>query len=275
MELFLIILFGCICLYVLSMMPHILHRPDFSPFKGRYYAHRGLHNNQGPTPENTLAAFQKAIDQGFGFECDVQLTKDLVPVVFHDFTLERVCKKPGKISDYTWEELKDFTICQSQEHIPLFSQVLELVKGQVPMIIEIKSISLNMKICRIVDELLSSYEGAYCIESFNPQILYWYKKHRPEIIRGQLSTNYRVDGGHGYHPLFLLLTHLMFNFLAKPDFIAYNCDFPDCLPLWICRKLYRCPIVAWTVSNQKELSKLRGKYDFYIFEDFIPKSFDS
>ena len=275
LELFLIIFFGLCFLYVLSMMPRIWHRPDFSPFKGFYFAHRGLYDNAGPAPENTMSAFQRAVEQGFGFECDIQLTKDNIPVVFHDFTLERVCRKPGKVSDYTWDELKTFPICQSSEHIPLFSEVLSMVDGRVPMIIEFKSVSLNMKLCRIADSLLSVYKGPYCIESFNPQILYWYKRHRPDIIRGQLSTNYRLDGGHGYNPFFLLLTHLMFNFLASPDFIAYNCDFPDFLPIRICRGLYRCPLAAWTISTEKELAKLRDKYDFYIFEDFIPKSFDS
>ena len=96
----------------------------------KYYAHRGLHGEEG-IPENSMAAFRKAVDAGYGIELDVQVTKDKIPVVFHDFTLQRVCGQEGKVCDYTYEELQKFHLCRSVETIPLFEDVLKLVDGNV------------------------------------------------------------------------------------------------------------------------------------------------
>ena len=93
-------------LYFLAIMPRMGHRKARRDFEGVYYAHRGLFDNEGDAPENSLKAFQKATDAGYGMEMDVQVTKDGVPVVFHDFTLDRMCNRAGKVYDYTWQELK-------------------------------------------------------------------------------------------------------------------------------------------------------------------------
>lgn len=112
-------------LYLLMIMPRMLHRPDKTPFEGVLYAHRGLHDNTSDAPENSMAAFRRAVDAGFGIEMDVQLTLDKVPVVFHDFSLKRVCGVDKKVADYTYEELQQFTLFDSNERIPKFADFLE------------------------------------------------------------------------------------------------------------------------------------------------------
>ena len=89
--LFLLICVGSIiCLYLLAIMPRIYKKPDMAPFQNWLYAHRGLHDNETDAPENSLKAFKKAVDGNFGIELDIQLTKDGIPVVFHDYSLKRI-----------------------------------------------------------------------------------------------------------------------------------------------------------------------------------------
>ena len=100
-----IIILVIVVLYLLMIMPRMINRPDFTPFQGRLYAHRGLHDNETNAPENSLNAFQKAVDAGYGIELDVQLTKDEIMVVCHDFDLKRICGADVKVRDLTFEEL--------------------------------------------------------------------------------------------------------------------------------------------------------------------------
>lgn len=257
-------------LYMLAIMPRIFNRPDTTLFKKRYFAHRGLHDNASDAPENSMAAFRKAVEAGLGMELDVQVTKDGVPVVFHDFKLERICGAPGKIADSTYEELQAYTLCDSKERIPRFSELLEMVDGQVPLIVEIKAETANVSCCGIIDSLLRAYRGPYCIESFNPMVLWWFRINHGKVVRGQLSSNFRREGVY-WNILYFAMTHLLFNFLTKPDFIAYNHKFSEEPGRRICRHLYRHPAAAWTVRSEQDLEALRGEYDVFIFDSFLPR----
>lgn len=256
-------------LYLFAIMPRIVNRPDTNLFKKKYFAHRGLHDNKGKTPENSMAAFVKAVEAGYGIELDVHVTKDGIPVIFHDSKLERMCRANGEIKDYTYEELQRFTLADSEEHIPRLEDLLLMVDGQVPLIVEIKADKQDVSDCAVIDKMLRAYSGEYCIESFNPMVLWWYRKHHNEVIRGQLSSVFRKDGEHR-GPFYFLLAHLLFNFLAKPDFIAYNHEFMEEPGRRICRKLYRNPSVAWTIRQREELERMRGEFDVFIFESFTP-----
>ncbi len=256
-------------LYMLAIMPRIFNRPDTTLFKKRYFAHRGLHDNASDAPENSMAAFRKAVEAGLGMELDVQVTKDGVPVVFHDFKLERICGAPGKIADSTYEELQAYTLCDSKERIPRFSELLEMVDGQVPLIVEIKAETANVSCCGIIDGLLRAYRGPYCIESFNPMVLWWFRRNHGDVVRGQLSSNFRREGEY-WNILYFAMTHLLFNFLTKPDFIAYNHKFSEEPGRRICRRLYRHPAAAWTIRSQQDLEALKGEYDVFIFDSFLP-----
>lgn len=257
-------------LYTLAIMPRMKNRPDYSPLMGKYYAHRGLHNNESDAPENSMAAFKKAVKTGYGIELDVQLTKDRIPVVFHDEMLMRVCGVKGKVRDYTYEELQQFTLFQSEEKIPLFEDFLKMVDGRVPLIIEIKIHEDVDTVCSIADKLIRRYKGPYCVESFHPLAVYWYRKHRPEVIRGQLSACFSKTGEP--EPWERRMVHyLLLNFLAQPDFIAYDHRFKGNLSRRLCRYLYRSLSVAWTIKTQEQLDACKKDFDLFIFEGFLPK----
>lgn len=265
-----IIITAVIILYFLAIMPRMTDRPDRTPFMGVLYAHRGLHDNETQAPENSMAAFRKAVDAGFGIELDVQLTKDKVPVVFHDFTLKRVCGADGKVADYTFEELQRFSLCRSEEKIPRFEDFLELVDGKVPLIIELKVEWTDISVCPLVAELLFRYDGVYCIESFNPLALLWYRRHQNRVMRGQLSDAFlQEEGMKGF--LYFALEHLLLNFVTKPDFIAYNHRHYRNLSRVLCRRLYRNLAVAWTIKSEEELAKRRSSFDLFIFDNFVPE----
>lgn len=258
-------------LYLLAVMPRMTKRPDVSLLKKKYFAHRGLHDNEGEAPENSMPAFVKAVEAGYGIELDVHVTRDGIPVVFHDARLARMCgsRGVGVIEDYTYRELRQFTLGVSEERIPRLEDVLLMVRGRVPLIIEIKCETTDVSGCEAIDRILRAYGGAYCIESFNPIVLLWFRRYHNEIVRGQLATNFRKDGE--FHNVFsFFMTHLLFNFLAKPDFIAYNHEFQEEPGRRICRKLYRKPAAAWTVRTREELERLRSEFDIFIFESFTP-----
>jgi glycerophosphoryl diester phosphodiesterase len=277
-------------LYLLLIMPRIFGRPSRDPFLGVLYAHRGLHENDSNAPENSMAAFKKAVDAGYGIECDVQLTKDGVPVIFHDFTLARVARYEdgmvpadavvnedkslgvkGKVIDYTYEELQSFHLMNSSERIPKFEDFLKLVDGKVPLIVELKIELKDLSVCPAVDKLLSNYKGVYCIESFNPLGVFWYRKNRPEVLRGQLSDAFHRDKPEEFKGiLYFILTNLLLNILGRPDFIAFNHKYKSCVSLRICRRLFGALTAAWTIKSQQQLEDNKDTFDILIFDSFIP-----
>lgn len=252
--------------YLGAITPRMVKRPGRMP--GKYYAHRGLHDNMSDAPENSLAAFQKAVEAGYGIELDIQLTKDEQVVVCHDYHLRRLCGVDREIDSLTYEELQQYTIFESGEKIPLFSEVLELVDGQVPLIIELKVKNISSKIAEKADNILQSYAGVYCIESFHPAGLLWYRQNHPDVCRGQLATH---DVLKEKEVLNFILRHLLLNFLTAPDFIAYDIRYKEEISKNLCRKIFRCPSIAWTIYNEKELEEAEKYYDYFIFEGFSPK----
>ncbi|MBO4901093.1 MAG: glycerophosphodiester phosphodiesterase [Lachnospiraceae bacterium] len=258
-------------LFLFAVKPRNQAIHDWKPHQEVLYAHRGLHDKKKNIPENSMAAFRRAVDAGYGIELDVQLTKDRIPVVFHDFTLERMTGQPGKVYEYTLEELREFRLDGTDEQIPTFEEFLNMVDGRVPLIVEYKVEWMDFSVCPIGDALLKNYKGLYIIESFNPLALSWYRKNRNEIIRGQLSDRFRrKDGYKG--ALYFFLKHLMLNWMTRPDFIAYNhenCSDPGFLTA---TKFFKAKPVAWTIKSQAELDKAKEHFDIFIFEQFIPNN---
>lgn len=257
-------------LYFLMIMPRVHRKPDTAPFKQWMYAHRGLHDNASDAPENSLKAFGRAADAGYGIELDIQVTKDKIPVVFHDFTLERICHRKGKVCDYTYEELRQFKLCSSEERIPSFEDVLKLVDGRVPLIVELKIEKLDTSVCAAADKLLKAYKGMYCIESFHPLGVFWYRMHRGSVVRGQLSDAFLKQRDKFKNPLYFVLEYLLFNWLVKPDFVAYNHNYPGVLSRRLCRGLYRNMAAAWTIKSEEQLAAAREHFDIFIFDSFVP-----
>jgi len=227
------------------------------------YAHRGLFG--GDVPENSLAAFKNARDAGYGIELDLQLSGDGTVMVFHDYTLIRMTGKDGKLSEKTAAELSALTLCDSDQHIPTFREVLELVDGKVPILIELKGEDLNSSLCERAAEILKDYRGDYCIESFNPLLIKSIKKYLPDVYTGQLYTNVCRDKKK-YSPLNILLSIMAFNFIAKPDFIAYNKEDRSSIPVKLACGLYRAPRFVWTVKTESELRDAVKYGECPIFE---------
>lgn len=260
----------CALAYLFLIMPRMLRRPDASALMGRHYAHRGLHDAKAGIPENSMAAFARAVEAGYGIEFDVQLTSDRIPVVFHDETLERMCGVPGNVRDYSYAELAQIPLMGTDQCIPLLADVLDMVAGRVPLIIEIKIHEHPGVVCQKADQLIAAYKGPYCVESFHPLAVQWYREHRPQVIRGQLSADFNQPGRREPRAQ-MLVHHLLTNVRCRPDFIAYDHHARGNLSRRLCRSLFGALSVAWTVRSQQELDACKGDFDLFIFERFIPK----
>ena len=146
-----------------------------------------------------------------------------------------------------------------------------MVDGKVPLIIELKIDMKDTAICPIANRMLEAYKGIYCIESFNPLGLKWYKEHNPSVMRGQLSDQFfKEDPKQFKRPLYFVFTNLMFNFMTKPDFIAFNREYSRTKSLWLCRHLYGCTTAAWTIKSEQQLEQARKDFDIFIFDSFVP-----
>lgn len=244
-------------------------RRSLGALAGWDYAHRGLWNAQ--RPENSLPAFAAAVEAGYGIELDVHLTRDDVLVVFHDDTLERMCGVAARIEDKTLAELARLRLRGSDQGIPTLDQVLTLVAGKVPLIVEIKADKRLEELCRRTCERLRSYSGTYCVESFHPMAVRWFRKNAPEVIRGQLAYGLGMKRAQGKRngALDIFLASLVGNALGRPDFVAHDevsgNDLPTRLTKWMGAHL-----VAWTVRDPARMRALRKKYELQIFEGFVP-----
>lgn len=263
-----IALLALIYLYLIGT--RIFKKPDMSHFKSYLYAHRGLHDNESDAPENTLVAFQKAVDADFGIEFDVHLSKDDVPVIFHDGTLERMCGVKGHVWDYTLKELKKFRILGTDQEIPTLREALEIIRDRVPILVEYKLHNVSAKVCGIANPILEEYGCDYMIESFQPMALWWYRRHRKNVVRGMLSYHFAKDGY--TNPLYLILKNLLFNHSARPDFIAFHKEHINLVTVNVCKKVYKPQMAAWTIKSENELEKAREYFDMFIFDSFVPEA---
>ncbi len=248
-----------VLLTIFAIAPNLEARKRMEPYL-RDYAHRGLHGNG--VPENSLCAFGKAVQTGVGIELDVQLSRDGRVVVFHDYTTDRMTGIKGKVSEMTYGELQELNLALTEEKIPLLSQVLELVDGKVPLLIELKGESGDTALCPKVCEELEAYEGDILVESFNPLLIRSFAKLRPDVPRGILSADLtKTKGALGF-----ALKHLLLNFLCRVDFVAY--DFSDKFPLTakLCVMLGARKLL-WTPRNDGEIAKSKPKCDGIIFEE--------
>lgn len=260
----------CVIIYLFFIAPRMFGKPDRTPFYGVHYAHRGLFDNQTGSPENSMPAFLKAVDAGYGIELDVQLSKDNIPVVFHDAGLKRMCGIKGKVWEYTLAELKQLKLAGSDAVIPTLAEVLSAVDGRVPLIIEYKLDVAQTTVCELGNALLKDYTGHYCIECFHPLALLWYKKNRPDIMRGQLCENYWNESKYRGKLFYLLLSYLLTNVATRPDFIAYKHTDASNLSRRMTRWLGALS-VAWTIKSEQDYENAKDEFDLFIFDSFLLK----
>ncbi len=236
------------------------------------YAHRGLYDKAAGIPENSLSAFSRAVAHGFGVELDVHLLRDGSLAVFHDSDIRRMTGRAGYLEDLSAEELGDYPLDGTKETIPQFKDVLALFEDTgLPIIVELKSFRDNYAALteRTMREL-DKFRVVYCVESFDPRCVAWVRKHRPEVIRGQLSQNFLKDRGKLSLPMAFATTHLLSNIMVQPDFVAYR--FKD-RKKWaprLCRRIYGAQRVYWTIRSKEELSIAESDGAIAIFEHFLP-----
>ena len=177
-------------------------------------AHRGLHNDK--YPENSIGAFKRAIRKNYIIELDVHLIKDGTVVVFHDDNLYRMCGKRKEIKDYTYSELRKLKLLNTNYTIPTLESVLKLIGGRVPVIVELKYDLKAGILEKEVSKFLDNYNGEFCVKSFSPLSILWFKKNRPNYIRGLLisnkARNFKERLMHSFIPFLV----------CKPDFISCN-----------------------------------------------------
>ena len=240
----------------MSKIDFLLHTP---------IAHRGLHD--ATTPENSLTAFQKAAERRFPIELDVHLIKSGEVVVFHDDNLKRICGIDKEIANCTFTELREMFLKHTRERIPLLSEVLAVVNGKVPLLIELKYDQPAGKLEAATIEILKNYKGQYAFQSFNPLAIRWLKKNASDVPRGLLATDFKgnssVSGA-----IKPALKNLWFSALGKPDFISYDIR---ALPNKRVEKFRAqgTPILGWTVTKLTQSQTALNYCDNVICEEIL------
>jgi len=240
---------------------------DLDKYKGLRFAHRGYHGNG--IPENSITAFKEAKKLDLPVEFDVQFTKDGQVVVFHDGTLDRMCGISGKVKDFTYEELQQFRLKDTEERIPLLTEVLEVLDGTL-ILLEMKFYDglRNCHICEETCKIIEGYKGDIIVESFSPFIVEWFKKNRPDIVRGQLATDGASKKEQSAFNRFMS-KNLLLNVISRPHFVAYRYDHSFSLGLWICKKLFGALTFGWTPRSKEAMQKAMDEFDGAIGENFI------
>ena len=255
--------------YILALRCRKGH-PGLKALQGWAYAHRGFHGNG--VPENSMQAFRLALEYSYGVELDVHLMADGELAVIHDSSLKRTAGVDVKIEDLTKADLDRYSLEGTDEKIPQFRDVLTLFAGKAPLIVELKPERGNhAALASAVCQLLDTYDGPFCLESFDPRCIQWLRKNRPDLIRGQLTENFFKTPNCKLPWIikFLMATQLM-NFLSVPDFIAYRCSDRKRLGNFVCRRIWGTQGVTWTILNQKDLDEAVKDGWLPIFEGFRP-----
>ena len=271
----LIVLLALDLLFTLALRCRKGHR-KWEVLKKYRYAHRGYHDKP-VVPENSLPAFRRAIEHGFGAELDVHLMKDGHLAVIHDASLLRTAGADVEIEDLTAEDLASYTLEGTEHHIPLLEEVLPIFAGKAPLIIELKAERGNADaLTAAACALLDKYKGKYMVESFDPRCLMWLWHNRPQVLRGQLSENFlrHGDGANLPGAVRWVLGNLLMNSWTRPDFIAYRFEDRSSLSLKLCRGVYRAQEASWTIRDRADMDAAEAAGCLVIFERFDPRGLD-
>ena len=228
-------------------------------------AHRGLHSKN--IQENSLRAFSKAIEKGYGICFEVHLLSDGTVVVFNDESLARMTGNDGYIKYLKKEDLRALTLKDSKEHIPTMEEALKFIDGKVPVVIEIKNSHKVGNLEQAVIDILKKYKGEYAVESFNPYSLAYFKQHAPNIIRGQMSGSYKGEKINFFRKQVLRKMKLNKK-VSQPDFINYEAA---ALPNRYVKKFKSLPLLCWVVKSKEDYLNVVRYCDNVVFEKFDPE----
>lgn len=232
------------------------------------FAHRGLHG--GGIVENSRAAFSGAAVLGHGIELDVQAARDGEAFVFHDATLDRLTDKSGDFANFSGTELDHITLAGTDENIPRLAEILTLVGGHVPILIEVKAPgALVGVLCLSVRRALEGYRGDIAVMSFNPAVGRWFRHHAPRYVRGLVITE---QGESGWLGAFKgrAKRHLSL-WQARPDFLAY--DIRDLPSTFAAQQRARgVKILTWTVRTVVQEQVAFAHADEVIYEKPQPEA---
>lgn len=240
----------------------------------RPIAHRGLHDAAAGVIENSLPAAEAAIALRFGIECDVQLSADGEAMVFHDFVLDRLTDQSGAVASLKADKLAAITLRGSEARIPTLSDLLDLIAGRVPLVIEIKSrFDGDLALTRRAAEIVSARAGQPIVfKSFDPEIVTALRDIAPAIPRGIIAMNdYTYDD---YAHLDAGKRHAMANLLhfteSRPDFLSWKVSDLESAAPYLCRNALGLPLMAWTVRTPADREKAARHADQMVFEGFTP-----
>ena len=223
----------------------------------RPFAHRGLHG--GGRIENSRGAFAAAIAEGHGIELDVQVSRDARALVIHDYQLDRLTEGIGPICGMVAAELERIRLRNSDETIPSLPEVLELVGGRAPLLIEVKSPGRRVDaLSGAVRDALIGYEGPVAVMSFNPEIGHWFARNAPDVLRGLVVT----EAGRKWRGT--IARHLAL-WRSRPDFLAY--DIRDLPSRFAARQRARgLPTLTWTCRSDADRARAAEHADQIIYE---------
>lgn len=227
--------------------------------RGAIFAHRGLHG--GGVPENSLSGFAGAMARGFGIECDVHKASDGIPVVFHDWELDRLTAERGPVAERSAAQLGQIALSGSADSIPTLRQLLDLVGGRSPILIEVKSRRDRRvgALCLAVRRVLEGYRGPHGVMSFDPRVSRWFATNSPHTVRGLVVSEEDDKALPGRLRRHLSLWH------ARPDFLAYDIrDLPASFPASQRRR--GLPVATWTVRSSELFERALDHADAPIVE---------
>ncbi|MBQ4561976.1 MAG: glycerophosphodiester phosphodiesterase [Clostridia bacterium] len=267
---------GLVLLFLLSwavmIKPSGRKHPLETEIKKYIYAHRGLHRKDNGIPENSLPAFCLAQENGYGIELDIHLSADGTPVIIHDTSLRRTAGEDIDITDIHDSDIPKYSLEGTNQTIPFFSDVLRVIGGRVPLLIELKVDNDNYRELtdRVMNEL-EGYTGIYAVQSFDPRAVNHLRKSYPHIMRGQLAGFLRKNGDTLHRFLDFGLRNLLTNFITKPHFISYRVQDTDRPSMKLCRTLYKPFELNWTCKKKAHHIIAHKNGAIPIFENYIPE----
>jgi glycerophosphoryl diester phosphodiesterase len=238
----------------------------------RPIAHRGLHDVTRGVVENSAAAVGAALAKGYTVEVDLQCARDGLPVVFHDRSLERLTGESGLVAERDAETLCAIRLRGSTDTVLSLPDLLSLVAGRVPLVIEVKSTwGRDPRYEQNIAQMLASYRGEIAVMSFDPHLVAAFRRLAPALPRGLIAERFEDRDAKELPPLRrFAMRHLLTSVIAKPNFIAYDVRALPALAPALARTLFRLPLLTWTVRTESERATARRYADAMIFEGIEP-----